>query len=271
MPFPNQHSCRIREPNLFDKTSFKTLHTKTKGLSIIVGNLKETGKSAVEAYRYNKKEWKADRASKHCSQRGGRFEAASVKKSLQSKADHHFMHFLFNKSKRGEDTAWTKDEIIKEHARLTDELRRNGLAMHIKNTLDSLSKEHEETIKALTPNDIPELMKPGANDAMMGRKKKKKVKLDDVETFVSLNTIEPIFCLSDLIYLKIQKDKTTLVIRKKEKDILLEERLKKQIDLKDIEIVYDEKDSSTSFIPLYDLILMPKNIAMYQLSNKDIE
>jgi hypothetical protein len=270
MPFPNQHSCRIREPNLFDKTSFKTLRTKTKGLSIIVGNLKETGKSAVEAYRYNKKEWKADRASKHCNKRGGRFEVASSKKSLQANADHSFMHYLFNKLKKGEETGWSKDEIIKEHARLTDELRKSGLAMHTKSTIDDLSKEYEETVKALTPNDIPELMKPGAKTDMMGKKKKKKVKLDDVENYVTLSTLTPILYLSDLVYLNLNEEKITLVIRKKEKDIKLEEKIKEQFDLKDIEFEYNEKDASSSYIPLFDFVLLPKSIAMYHLSDKNI-
>lgn len=81
MPFPNFHACRVIEPSLFKAGSFRTLQTKTKGLTFISGRLKSTGKSAVQSYRYDKKVWTSSRASNHCKKRNGRFEAA-VKKTL---------------------------------------------------------------------------------------------------------------------------------------------------------------------------------------------
>ena len=76
MPYPHFHSCRIKDPSLFKKDSFRTLHTKTKGLTIITAELKSSGKSALQAYRYDKKLWDTSRAQKHCSARGGSFEAS---------------------------------------------------------------------------------------------------------------------------------------------------------------------------------------------------
>ena len=83
MPFPNFHACRLKNPNLFESGSFRTLHTKTKGLTFISGKLKSTGKSAVQSFRYDKKVWTATRASNHCKRKGGNFEAA-VKKILKT-------------------------------------------------------------------------------------------------------------------------------------------------------------------------------------------
>lgn len=83
MPYPNFHSCRIKEPNLFESDSFRTLKTKTKGLRFIAGKLKSTGKSAVQSFRYDKTSWTPSRAKNHCEKRDGSFEVA-VKKSLTS-------------------------------------------------------------------------------------------------------------------------------------------------------------------------------------------
>lgn len=82
MPLINFHSCRVKEPSLFKKDSFRTLHTKTKGLTFISGKLKSTGASVVQSWRYDKKVWTSTRAKNHCGKKGGRFEA--VKKFLKS-------------------------------------------------------------------------------------------------------------------------------------------------------------------------------------------
>lgn len=90
MPYPNFHSCRIKEPDLFQSDSFRTLHTKTKGLTFISGKLKSTGKSEVQSFRYDKKEWDKDRAATHCDSQNGNFEEAvskSVIKDIQFELD----------------------------------------------------------------------------------------------------------------------------------------------------------------------------------------
>lgn len=86
MPFPNFHACRIKSPSLFDKESFRTLQTKTKGLTFISAKLKDGGKSTVQSFRYNKKFWTSARATTHCAKRNGSFESATKKflKSLTS-------------------------------------------------------------------------------------------------------------------------------------------------------------------------------------------
>ena len=147
MPFPNFHACRVREPSLYKKNSFKTLQTKTKGLTIIVGVLKSTNKSALQSYRYDKKLWNNDKANKHCSARGGRFEGATSKKLCSVIGDHSFLHLIWkNVKKEKEWNGWSEIELIKEHARVVDELRREGHAMHSKTILDRLSREYEETV-----------------------------------------------------------------------------------------------------------------------------
>lgn len=79
MPYPRFHACRLKSPTLFRPDSFRTLYTKTKGLSYIVAILKSTGKQVIQSYRYAKANWTATRARKHCINHGGTFEPAREK------------------------------------------------------------------------------------------------------------------------------------------------------------------------------------------------
>jgi len=71
MPYPNVHSCRLKEPGQFER--FVTLETGDH--QRIIGYRKD-GSSDVQAIRYPKDKWDAKRAAKHCARNGGRFEAA---------------------------------------------------------------------------------------------------------------------------------------------------------------------------------------------------
>ena len=151
MPYPNFHSCRIREPHLFEKGSFRTLSTKTKGLTFIVGTLKKTGKTAVQAYRYKKTDWDKKRARTHCEKREGRFEAASEKRNLV--ADHAFLHSIFSKIKKEEWGGWTLDSVIAEHIRITKELK--DKTFDVSDELDCISQiDALDRTKNKMPSDI---------------------------------------------------------------------------------------------------------------------
>lgn len=75
MPYPNEHSCRVREPGSFEANSFRRM--KQGKLSIIIGRLKGKTTTTTQAYRYPTSDWGADEAQAHCAKAGGRFEAAS--------------------------------------------------------------------------------------------------------------------------------------------------------------------------------------------------
>jgi len=273
MPMPNQHSCRIREPKLFISSSFKTLKTKTKGLTIIVGTLKSTNKSALEAYRYEKDAWTAERARKHCNQRGGRFEGASTQKSCESYGDHIFMHHIWSKVKKNNEWGgWKKEEVIKEHAAITDALRNKGYAMHKRSELDSLSREFEKTIKMLTPSDIPALSQPSGD-----KKKKKKVKLSDTETFVNLKTIDSIINMHDFVSILKNKEGEDIphilirAIKENVNSVELEETIRKNLPdeiKKDVVFLYNLSGADTSYVALFDLVLVPKKLELVELGEK---
>jgi len=79
MPYPNEHSCRLVEPDRFRPGSFRRVTRKLDGKSydIIMGKLIGEDTMTEQAYRYDRKIWTVEQARRHCKDHGGRFEAAS--------------------------------------------------------------------------------------------------------------------------------------------------------------------------------------------------
>jgi len=208
MPYPNIHSCRLIDPDQFEEGTIRTLKTKQKGLSILSGKLKSTGKSEVQSYHYKKIDWTESRARKHCSTHNGKFEAA-IAKSLESDEivklkktgidfdilnkntkelfeDHTFLHNVFRTiTKKKEENEWTQEEIILYHSKIIDVLREKGFSMLTKTKLDKLSVEKEITSKDLEPSDIPNLLESGEIPVFQApKKKRKKIKKTGLTTIL---------------------------------------------------------------------------------------
>lgn len=142
MPYPNQHACRIKEPSSFKKGSFRTLHTKQKGLSLIVGELKSSGKSATQAFRYAKTDWTADRARKHCSSHQGRFDAASTRKQLS--LEENGKDYLLMTEITPEIIKEIKiDFLYRTHTALHSEMIRTDLSEELELAHEVVAKELE--------------------------------------------------------------------------------------------------------------------------------
>ena len=79
MPYPNEHSARVRDPGDFQPDSFRR-KTIANGVDIILGRLKGESTMTTQAYRFNKtvftaaeaKEWLKDHKVEYIS-----FEPAS--------------------------------------------------------------------------------------------------------------------------------------------------------------------------------------------------
>ena len=87
MPFPNEHSCRLRPPGSFQPDSFRRTSRRSGGkrYDVIMGRLKGKSSMTEQTYRYPKSEWSAAEAREHCRDHGGSFEAAT-KKTQSTKA-----------------------------------------------------------------------------------------------------------------------------------------------------------------------------------------
>ncbi|MBU0909625.1 MAG: hypothetical protein KJ717_08655, partial [Proteobacteria bacterium] len=63
MPYPNEHSARIRDPGDFEKDSFRRKNIET-GIDIIIGKLKGKTTTTTQAYRFKVDSFTAAEAKK---------------------------------------------------------------------------------------------------------------------------------------------------------------------------------------------------------------
>jgi len=84
-PYPNEHSCRLRDPDDFQDDSFRrtTRVSDGKKYSVIMGRLKDEDTMTEQAYRYSVDVWEKGEASSHCKDHDGTFEPAE-KQDLKS-------------------------------------------------------------------------------------------------------------------------------------------------------------------------------------------
>ncbi len=79
MPFPNFHTCRLKDPSIFDK--FRIIAQGR--VQAVVGRLKDGGAWVAQSIRYPIEEWTEGEAKKSCDDRDGiRFEPASGARKL---------------------------------------------------------------------------------------------------------------------------------------------------------------------------------------------
>jgi hypothetical protein len=79
-PYPNEHSCRLKDPGDFEKDSFRRVEREHEGkkYGVIMGKLKGETTMTEQAYRYPKSEWSAKEARAHCKDHEGKsFEEAT--------------------------------------------------------------------------------------------------------------------------------------------------------------------------------------------------
>jgi hypothetical protein len=77
-PYENEHSCRLEDPEKYERFARKNGEEEHDGKPIdVLYGIKANGKSEIQALRYPKSKWSASEAKKHCQSRGGKFEAAS--------------------------------------------------------------------------------------------------------------------------------------------------------------------------------------------------
>lgn len=80
MPYRNEHSCRLKNPALFQSDSFRRIEQGP--LSIIIGRLKGHVETTTQAYRYPIDKWSEIEARSHCEKEGGSFHPAQPAEAL---------------------------------------------------------------------------------------------------------------------------------------------------------------------------------------------
>jgi hypothetical protein len=77
-PYPNEHSCRIRQPGDFQAESFRRI--KSGKVSLILARLKGEKTMTLQAVRYPTASWSVAEARSNCAGRKGSFEPANSAK-----------------------------------------------------------------------------------------------------------------------------------------------------------------------------------------------
>jgi len=80
VPFPGEHSCRLREPVEGAKTRRDNGARNHNGKKYDVIYQEQDKKWVEQAYRYPKETWTASEAGSHCKSHSGSFEAAQEEK-----------------------------------------------------------------------------------------------------------------------------------------------------------------------------------------------
>lgn len=83
-PLPNEHACRLRNPDDFEDGSFRRMNRVSDGkkYAVIMGRLEGETTLTEQAYRYHKEVWEEAEAKTHCGEHDGSFEAAEKQVSL---------------------------------------------------------------------------------------------------------------------------------------------------------------------------------------------
>jgi len=91
MPYPNEHACRLHDPDQYKRmrreNSWQTHDGKRIDAIWGVKDTEEGEKAELQAMRYPKGEWSADSARAHCGGKGGTFEAAGEAKAEEPAED----------------------------------------------------------------------------------------------------------------------------------------------------------------------------------------
>jgi hypothetical protein len=111
-PYPNEHSCRLRDPETLDIVGSGDRKHYGKTYRVIFGKPKgeKDAGSVEQAYRYPVETWSEGEARKHCQAHDGRFEPATKKEGDS-----------LNQEERREGEPKTDRERFMEHYNLTDE------------------------------------------------------------------------------------------------------------------------------------------------------
>jgi hypothetical protein len=99
-PYPNEHSCRLRDPETLDIVGSGERKHNGKTYRVIYGKPKgeKDAGSVEQAYRYPVETWSESEARKHCQDHGGSFEPAtkeegsSLKGGKQEEGERRKLH-----------------------------------------------------------------------------------------------------------------------------------------------------------------------------------
>lgn len=123
-PLENEHACRLRNPDDFDKWSFRRTERQHEGkkYAVISGQLKGEDEMTEQSFRYDKDKWDTADARKHCKAHDGKFEAVRREAEMTQVEITDELDYCrtiitdFGLSNEARDTAWN---VVREVLRYT--------------------------------------------------------------------------------------------------------------------------------------------------------
>ena len=163
MPYPNEHACRIREPDDFEKGSFRrmTRESGNKKYDVILGKLKGSDTLTEQAYRYDKTVWSVDSAKNHCQQHKGKtFEPAKTIKEENEQMSEAKKET--ERIRKSDDLSHLKEEnqkLSSELRSLREELESTRLELFLEKELEKLpsqarTQEFCESLKKIKDKEL---------------------------------------------------------------------------------------------------------------------
>lgn len=104
MPLPNEHACRLMDPDEVKTVGSKYRNSDGKRYRILFGKPKDGGESVEQSYRYNKEIWNEGEAKKHCKDHDGKFEPAGEENELLTDeiidlaVEEGYLHIVVNEN-----------------------------------------------------------------------------------------------------------------------------------------------------------------------------
>jgi len=117
MPYPNEHACRLEEPNTCKPDSYRREKRKHDGkeYSVIFCADKGSGSFKEQAYRYNKEIWSESEAKAHCKNHEGKFEAAQKEKIMNINEKFYISERIHENKTEGRHRVRATSRVIDRH------------------------------------------------------------------------------------------------------------------------------------------------------------
>jgi len=152
-PYPNEHACRLRDPDDFQEGSFRRTSRVSDGkkYSVIMGRLEGEDTLTEQAYRYDKEVWEEGEAKTHCKDHDGTFEAATEKALAFADQAERVLAAVMDWIDRTKSLA---DLRLKE-GRVLSTANRKRLASLLE-ALEKMASDIKDLLEATQPEDEDE-------------------------------------------------------------------------------------------------------------------
>jgi hypothetical protein len=157
-PLPNEHACRLRDPDDFQADSFRRIEREHEGkkYSVIMGRLKDEDTMTEQSYRYPKETWTVAQAKEHCTSHDGiNFEPAKC-------IELEFAELISKSEKLEEENKLMRSalsDMVHQRNKLLETLDKEQKKWFNMFKLSSLGKKSELPKLGKKPKNIFDLLK----------------------------------------------------------------------------------------------------------------